>query len=114
MRSTVKILLAAIVVVGAVVLVPVGTSAASATTILYVAATGSDLSNSCQVKVNPCATISRAVDLAPSGDTIEVAAGTYNENVVVNVSDLTIVGEGSSTVVTGTTNQPTFEVSGSN
>ena len=114
MRSTVKILMAGIVVVGASILVPVATSGASATTILYVAATGSDLSNSCQVKANPCATISRAVDVAQSADTVEVAAGTYKENVVVNVSDLTIVGEGSSTVVTGTTNQPTFDVSGSN
>jgi len=42
-----------------------------------------------------------------------VAAGTYKENVVVNVSDLTIVAK-VSTVVTGTTNQPTFDVSGSN
>ncbi len=114
MRSTVKILMAAIVVIGAVLLIPEGTSGASVTTILYVARTGSDLSNSCQVKVNPCATLNRAVAVARSGDTVEVAAGTYNENVVVSVPDLTVVGDGSSTVVTGTTDQTTFEVSGSN
>ncbi|MFC1861502.1 hypothetical protein ACFLYL_04455, partial [Chloroflexota bacterium] len=36
-------------------------------------------------------TIQKAVDCALSGDTIEVAAGTYNENVVIN-KDLTLLG----------------------
>ncbi len=41
----------------------------------------------------PCyTTIQAAVDAAGSGDTIVVAAGTYNENVIVSVANLTLRG----------------------
>ena len=38
------------------------------------------------------ASIQAAVDDAGSGDTIVVAAGTYNENVIVSVANLTLQG----------------------
>lgn len=39
-------------------------------------------------------TIQAAVNAAVAGDTVIVAAGTYNENVVVNTSNITLRGEG--------------------
>ncbi len=41
-------------------------------------------------------TIQAAVNAAGSGDTVIIAAGTYNENVVVNTSGITLRGEGNS------------------
>lgn len=43
---------------------------------------------------SPCATIQFAVNQSSPGDTISVAAGTYNEQVTVTTSDLTISGSG--------------------
>lgn len=47
------------------------------------------------------ATIQEAIDAAGEGDTILIAEGTYNENVVVNVDGLTIVAVGN-VVIEGT------------
>lgn len=86
---------------------------ASAASILYVATTGTDASNSCLIQADPCATISHAVALAAGGDTVDVASGSYDETVVVNVSDLTITGQGASTVVhPDIASQPTFTFNG--
>lgn len=53
-------------------------------------------------------TIQGAVDDAEPGDEIEVAAGTYNENVMVDVGDIVIEGEGASDVtVVGNASDPT-------
>ena len=45
----------------------------------YVATTGSDTSNNCTNMLSPCATLTHAVDQANDGDTINIAAGTYDE-----------------------------------
>jgi len=48
----------------------------------------------------PFQTIQDAVNAAANGDTIEVAAGTYREQVTVSgLDDLTINGQGDSTVI---------------
>lgn len=47
----------------------------------FVALTGTDTANSCTNAALPCATIQHAVDVAGSGDTIQIAAGVYNQRV---------------------------------
>ena len=44
------------------------------------------------------ATIQEAINAAASGDTIMVAAGTYNENLTINTAGLTLVGVGEVTL----------------
>jgi hypothetical protein len=44
----------------------------------FVAATGNDAGNTCLASGSPCKTITRALTQAVTGDTISVAAGTYN------------------------------------
>lgn len=76
---------------------------ASATgTVLYVATTGHDSGN-CQAQISPCATISYAITQAPSGATIDVGAGTFNEHVSISSgTTLTIQGAGqASTFIDG-------------
>ncbi len=51
------------------------------------------------------ASINAAIAASQSGDTILIAAGTYNENVVVNVAGVTLQGQGNVTI------QGTFETS---
>ena len=51
----------------------------SASTIRYVATTGSDPSNRCASTVIPCATVLHAVDDLSVNDEIRVATGTYND-----------------------------------
>ena len=54
---------------------------------LYVSTTGTDMPD-CSDELDPCLTIQHAVDVAaPSGDVIHVAAGTYVENVTVDLWD---------------------------
>jgi len=61
----------------------------------FVALTGSDAANSCTNAVLPCATIQHAVDVAGSGDTLEIAAGVYNQRVRIEAkSDLTLAADG--------------------
>ena len=62
----------------------VNVAASSSGPALYVSTTGSD-SNSC-TSTAPCATISRASQLAIPGTTIHVAAGTYYGDFVTSVS----------------------------
>jgi len=53
--------------------------------------------------------IQSAVDVASAGDTIAVAAGTYNEQVSVSKSNLTIEGVGPATVIQPTTGSATVQ-----
>lgn len=63
------------------------------TTTWYVnASTGND-SNDCLSPATPCATVGAAVTKASSGDTLEIAAGTYGEHLDINY-DLAFHGAG--------------------
>jgi hypothetical protein len=65
----------------------------------YVAGTGSD-TNDCVALATPCRSISEAAARAFPGDTIQVLAGTYPENVVLN-QDTTLIGQGAASVIDG-------------
>jgi parallel beta-helix repeat protein len=74
---------------------------ASPDTTYYVNATsGNDSYNNTQAQdpATPWKTISHAVTNATAGDTINVAAGTYDEQVVIDKS-LTLQGEGDTTII---------------
>lgn len=95
----------------------VGASAASASTFFVNGATGSD-TNPCTSAAAPCKTVGAAVtksQLALGTATIEVAAGTYKENLDLdNPADdgITINGvsdEASGTVIEGAGTEPTFQ-----
>lgn len=60
----------------------------------FVETTGSDASNFCNDSGAPCATIQHAVDVACDGDTVNVAAGTYTEQVLVKAKSVNLVGAG--------------------
>lgn len=81
-------------------------TAHAAGTNLYVnGAAGSNVHN-CTDPTKPCRTINKAIENAAIGDTINVAAGTYNEDVVVN-KDVTITGAGAGTTTIVATGQNT-------
>ncbi len=92
-----------IVAVAAVLTLTVGSAgAATASRVLHVAPHGND-TGPCTVGL-PCETIGRAVAAASPGDRIAVAAGTYNETVIVRKS-IQLVGVGKPVLdATGHTN----------
>jgi hypothetical protein len=54
--------------------------------------------NSCGTATSACKTITHAISLAFSGDTIDIAAATYNEDITIPVS-LTLSGASSATTI---------------
>jgi hypothetical protein len=52
----------------------------------FVATGGADAGNDCLAAASPCRTISRAVTQTTSGDTVNVATGTYRDNVIIEQS----------------------------
>src|SRR5512143_3445153 len=64
----------------------------------YVATIGND-ANTCLTALKPCEHIQTAIDKAASGDTINIAAGTYNEILEINDKDLTLTGQGAATTI---------------
>src|SRR5881409_451058 len=84
--------------------------AMAAGTVRYVATSGNDTNNDCTDSANPCRTIANGTNQSNAGDTVEVAAGTYNEHVAIS-RDLTIAGAGAaSTIVDGTNNGRVFDI----
>ncbi len=91
---------------GALMMLP---SAALAST-WYVNGVNGDTGNSCKTKANACATIKRAISLAASGDTIQIAAATYGENLSIPFN-LTLNGANeATTIVDGTNTANVFTV----
>ena len=67
--------------------------------IRYVATSGDDTNNDCLAVANPCSTIQYAIDEAAAGDTVDIAAGTYNEHDITVNKDLTLKGAGADSTV---------------
>lgn len=63
----------------------------------YVAKTGNN-ANSCLTPAAPCSTIGVVIDRASPGDIINIAAGTYNENLGL-AKNLSLVGAGSDVTI---------------
>ncbi len=63
----------------------------------YVATTGLDTNEG--TEISPFLTIQHAVNSAGTGDTIHVAAGTYDEQVVIDNKNLTLLGAGDTTII---------------
>jgi hypothetical protein len=75
----------------------VAPTAVASTTRYVNGVTGSD-SNSCLSATTACKTIAHAISLASSGDSTQVAAATYTENLTIGIS-LTILGSGATTTI---------------
>ncbi len=69
------------------------TTAQAADPTRYVSVSGSDAANTCTDRDNPCRTVQHAHDVATSGDTVRIFAGTYVEQDAYSKS-LTIIGSG--------------------
>ncbi len=63
-----------------------------AQTNLYVDISGNDTGNDCTSQISPCASIQYAIDSAVSGDTINIASGSYSEDLVISTSGLMLSG----------------------
>ena len=78
----------------------VGTGAARASDTWYVSTTGGFDSNGWgKQAISPFATIQYAINTAASGDTINVAAGTYSKSLDLGAKGLTLLGDPKGTVV---------------
>jgi predicted outer membrane repeat protein len=76
----------------------------------YVNAVSGDDGNNCKTQATACATIGHAISLAASGDTIQIAAATYQENLTIPFN-LTLKGaKAATTIVDGTNTSNVFTV----
>src|SRR5580658_2097946 len=86
--------------------------AAHASTLYVNGAKGSD-SNNCKSAKHACKTISHAMALASSGDTVKVAPSTYKENLTIGTT-LNILGaDARTTIVDGNQSGTVFTISSS-
>ena len=69
-----------------------------ASTTWYVDGVNGNDSNNCLSPTAACKTIGHAISLASSGDSIMVAAATYNESFTISVS-LKVIGASASTTI---------------
>ena len=61
----------------------------------YVSTQGSDIDNLCQFSSTPCRTVGRAMEVAPPGEVVHIAAGTYKEsNAISRSGNFTITLQG--------------------
>ena len=83
---------------GASVLALTLADAANAATTWYVNGRNGNDSNDCQSAQTACKTIGHAIALVSSGDTVTVAASTYNENLFIGSGiTLAVIGAGATT-----------------
>ena len=76
----------------------------------YVDGVNGDDGNNCKTKATACATIGHAISLAASGDTIQIAAATYQENLSIPFN-LTLNGaKAATTIIDGTNTANVFTV----
>jgi predicted outer membrane repeat protein len=76
----------------------------------YVDGVHGDDGNNCKTKATACATIGHAISLAATGDTIQIAAATYQENLSIPFN-LTLNGvKAATTIVDGTNTANVFTV----
>ena len=76
----------------------------------YVDGVNGDDGNGCKTTATACATIGHAISLAASGDTVEIAAATYPENLSISFN-LTLDGAlAATTIIDGTDSANVFTV----
>jgi predicted outer membrane repeat protein len=76
----------------------------------YANGVSGDDGNDCKTKATACATIGHAISLAASGDTIQIAAATYQENLSIPFN-LTLNGaKAATTIIDGTNSANVFTV----
>jgi len=93
-------------VLGALIMLPCQALAST----WYVDGVHGDDGNNCKTKASACASIGHAISLASSGDGIQIAAATYQENLSIPFN-LTLIGaKPSTTIVDGTNSGNVFSV----
>ncbi|MFE6678989.1 DUF1565 domain-containing protein [Streptomyces sp. NPDC057729] len=97
MSRVLRTTLVAALAVGAPLAFPPVSGAAEAASAYYVSPSGSD-SNAGTSASAPLATIQKAVDLAPTGSVVNLAAGTYKQDVVTKRAGVTITGPSNAVV----------------
>lgn len=76
----------------------------------YVNGVSGDDGNNCKTKATACATIGHAISLAASGDTIQIAAATYQENLSIPFNLILNGAKAATTIVDGTNTANVFTV----
>jgi predicted outer membrane repeat protein len=67
----------------------------------YVNGVNGDYGNNCKTKATACPTIKRAISLAASGDTIQIAAATYPENLAIPFNLILNGANATTTIIDG-------------
>ncbi|WP_405792751.1 DUF1565 domain-containing protein [Streptomyces sp. NBC_01506] len=97
MSHALRTTLAAALAAGTALLLPAPSVAAEAATAYYVSPSGSD-ANAGTSAGAPLATIQKALDLAPTGAVVNLAAGTYRQDAVTRRPGVTVTGPSNAVV----------------